>query len=72
MEIKTDITINCPSGFYCGKTGKLSKACSRCNMREYNEPYCELFHPFLDTDTNGNILKCEQCLLEERAARLKR
>ena len=68
MKIEAKIDIYCESGFYCMKNG--TKKCSRLHL-ESNRPYCEVFYPFLDTDINGNVLKCEDCLLAERKARLK-
>ena len=35
-----------------------------------NRPYCEVFYPYLETDSNGNVLKDEKCLLAERKARI--
>lgn len=68
MKITANLEINCPSGFYCIKNGG-----NRCSRLEYKNslPYCEVFYPYLDTDRNGNVIKCEQCLLAERKARLK-
>jgi hypothetical protein len=65
MNIKTEINLYCPSGFYCMRN---ATKCSRIGTQS-NRPYCEVFYPFLDTDSNGNILKCEDCLLAERKAR---
>lgn len=65
MTITTKVTYDCPSGFYCWN-GK--NKCIRLKF-ESNRPYCELFFPFLDDDSNGNVLKCEKCLLAERKAR---
>ena len=67
MIIKTEINLYCPSGFYCLTN---SKKCLRIGMQN-ERPYCEVFYPFLDTDSKGNVLKCEQCLLAEREARCK-
>lgn len=67
MKIKATIEINCNSGFYCRRNGR--KLCVRMNETEYKQPYCEVFYPFLDTDSAGNVLKCEKCLLAEREAR---
>jgi hypothetical protein len=39
---------------------------------ENNRPYCEVFYPFLDTDSKGDVIKIEDCLLAEREARVKR
>lgn len=66
MKIKTTIEYVCDSGFYCLKDG--DRKCVRLNTSE-TRPYCELFYPFLDTDSKGNILKCEKCLLAERKTR---
>ena len=68
MNIKTEINLYCPSGFYCMRNGR--NKCARIGTQS-NKPYCEVFYPFLDTDSNGNILKCESCLLAERKARIK-
>lgn len=67
MKIRTEVKINCASGFYCKRNGHT--LCGRINTTSAERPYCELFYPFLDTDSNGNILKCEKCLLAEREAR---
>lgn len=66
MIIKTEIKQYTPSGFYCTKNGV--KKCGRMDV-DNNRPYCELFYPFLDVDSHGNVLKCEKCLLEERNVR---
>lgn len=71
MRVTAKIDMCCPSGFYCEKVGNPNKCC-RLNHTEYNKPYCEVFYPFVETDSAGNVLKCEQCLLAEREARLKR
>lgn len=68
MRITANLNISCPSGFYCMKNG--SNRCYRLEFKN-NLPYCEVFYPFLDTDSNGNVIKCEQCLLAERKARLE-
>ncbi len=67
MNIKTEINLCCPSGFYCMRNAK--NKCTRLASQN-NRPYCEIFYPFLETDSNGNVLKCEACLLAEREARL--
>lgn len=67
MKIKTTVEIHCDSGFYCMKNGHTK--CCRIGKLENGKPYCEVFYQFLDTDSNGNILKCEACLLAERKAR---
>lgn len=69
MIIKTQIEQCCPSGFYCMKNGV--KKCRRIRI-DFSKPYCELFRPFLDRDSQGNVLKCEQCLLAERKERLSK
>lgn len=66
MRFKTTVEVNCASGFYCYRNGH--RLCARLNS-ETPRPYCELFYPFLNVDSNGNILKCEKCLLAEREAR---
>ncbi|MBP1562060.1 MAG: hypothetical protein J6C96_12575 [Oscillospiraceae bacterium] len=66
MKITETIDLDCPSGFYCMNN---QKKCSRINTQG-NKPYCEIFYPFLDTDSNGKIIKCEKCLLAERKARI--
>lgn len=66
MKIKANIDVYCPSGFYCMRNG--NNKCSRMSI-ENKRPYCELFYPFLDTDSKGNVLKCEECLLAERRER---
>ena len=68
MKITAKVDVYCASGFYCMRNGE--KKCNRVNF-EYNKPYCEIYYPFLETDRNGNVLKCEECLLAERKARLK-
>ena len=67
MKIETTVSVYCPSGFYCMKNGK--KLCGRIQLNN-SRPYCEVFYPFLDVDRNGNVLKCEDCLLAERKTRL--
>ena len=67
MVIKTTVEIHCNSGFYCKRNGKT--LCSRLNEENDYGEYCEIFFPFLDTDSQGNILKCEKCLLAEREQR---
>lgn len=69
MKITANINLYCPSGFYCMRNG--TNKCSRLCF-DANRPYCEVFYPFLDTDSNGNVLKCEACLLAEREERLKK
>jgi hypothetical protein len=66
MEIKTKITVNCDSGFYCMRNGIIK--CLRISKMD-DRQYCALFDLFLDTDSKGNVLKCEKCLLAEREAR---
>lgn len=68
MEITTKIKINCPSGFYCIRNEK--KLCFRVNTDDHDYPYCEVFYPLLKKDRNGNVLKCEECLLAERTVRI--
>ena len=68
MKITAKVDIYCASGFYCMRN--CEKKCSRLHF-ENNQPYCEVFYPFLKTDRNGNVLKCEACLLAEREQRLK-
>lgn len=66
MKIKETIELYCPTGFYCMRNAK--NKCPRLRF-ESNRPYCEVYYPFLTTDTNGNVLKDEKCLLAERKAR---
>ena len=66
MRIKETIDLICPSGFYCKKS---KYKCPRIGTRS-GRPYCEIFYPFLETDSKGNILKTEKCLLAERKARI--
>lgn len=68
MKITENIDLYCPSGFYCMRNEK--NRCSRLHL-ENDKPYCEVFYPFLETDSNGNVIKCEKCLLAERKARVK-
>ena len=68
MLIKAEVNVYCASGFYCMRNSE--KKCGRLHF-ECNRPYCEVFYPFLDTDRNGNVLKCPECLLAERQARLE-
>ncbi|MBE7039114.1 MAG: hypothetical protein E7398_00115 [Ruminococcaceae bacterium] len=68
MKIKETIDLMCPSGFYCKKNTR--HKCPRLNIQS-DRPYCEVFYPFLETDSKGNVLKDERCLLAERKARLK-
>ena len=67
MRIKTTIELFCGSGFYCSRNG--SKKCGRIGKFKDGTPYCEVFYPILETDSQGNILKCEACLMAERSAR---
>lgn len=67
MEITEKISLYCPSGFYCKRN---KNKCPRLHF-ENDRPYCEIFYPFLDTDSKGNVLKCEACLLAELKARAK-
>ena len=68
MTIKANIDLMCPKGFYCMKNA--SNKCPRLNFQN-NKPYCEVFYPFLETDSSGNVIKDNRCLLAEREARLK-
>lgn len=68
MKITAKVDVYCPSGFYCVRNGK--NKCGRMNYQA-NRPYCEIYYPFLSTDSNGNVLKCEECLLAEREERKK-
>lgn len=68
MKITVNIDVHCASGFYCMRNGV--KKCPRIGEQS-GRPYCEVFYPFLETDKDGNILKCEACLKAERKARLK-
>ena len=68
MKITETVDLYCPSGFYCMRNAK--NKCSRLHF-ENNKPYCEIFYPFLETDSKGNVIKCENCLLAERKARVK-
>lgn len=69
MKITAKVEVYCASGFYCAKNG--DRKCSKMRY-EGNRPYCDLFYPYLATDKDGNVLKCESCLLAEREERLKR
>lgn len=66
MKITENIELRCPSGFYCKKS---KYKCPRIGTQS-DRPYCEVFYPFLEKDSKGNILKDERCLLAERKARL--
>lgn len=66
MKITEKVELYCPSGFYCMRNGR--NKCPRLRFQN-NKGYCEIFNPFLDTDKDGNVLKCERCLLAERKAR---
>lgn len=68
MKIKTEIEYYCPAGHYC-KRGK-----AVCSNIEYDEriAYCKLFSWALLKDSEGNLLKCECCLLAERDVLAKR
>jgi hypothetical protein len=68
MIINAKIDLMCPKGFYCMKNA--SNKCPRLQFKN-NRPYCEVFYPFLEIDSKGNVLKDERCLLAERKARLK-
>lgn len=67
MKIQANIDLMCPKGFYCMKNAR--NDCPRLKFHS-NRPYCEVFYPFLETDSSGNVLKDEKCLLAERKARL--
>ena len=68
MKITAKVDVYCPSGFYYMKNGKNN--CWRLKF-DKNRPYCEIFKKlYLDTDRHGNVLKCEECLIAEREARL--
>ena len=67
MKITENIDLCCPSGFYCKKG---NQKCCRIGTQD-GRPYCEVFYPFLETDSKGNVLKVERCLLAERKARCK-
>lgn len=66
MNILANVNESVPSGFYCQK-GK--KRCLRMK-RENQRPYCELFYPYLEEDSEGKVVKCEKCLLAERTERV--
>ena len=68
MKITTKIDIYCQSGFYCMKNG--NNKCGRL-LSENGRYYCDVFYTFCETDINGNVLKCEECLLAERKERVK-
>ena len=68
MNIKETIDLMCPSGFYCIRNGK--NRCPRMG-KQNDRPCCEIFYPFLETDSHGNVLKDERCLLAERKAMLE-
>lgn len=68
MKITAKVNVYCARGFYCLRNGE--RKCSRLGC-ENNRYFCEVFNPFLQTDKNGNVLKCEECLLAEREKRLK-
>ena len=68
MKIREMIDLYCPTGFYCMRNAK--NKCPRLKFQN-NRPYCEIYYPFLETDSNGNVLKDEKCLLAERKARIK-
>ena len=67
MNITANINLQCPKGFYCMKNA--TNKCPRLNFQN-NRPYCEIFYPFLETDSSGNVIKDEKCLLAERKARV--
>ena len=69
MNITTKLNISCPSGFYCMRNGA-----NRCYRLEFKNglPYCEVFYPFLERDSFGNVIKCESCLIAERNARIEK
>lgn len=66
MRITKKVEIT-PSGFYCQNT---SRTCQSLN-KEKQLPYCTFQEVYLDYDSKGNVLKCKECLLEERYSRLK-
>ena len=67
VEIKTEVNLLCPKGFYCRRG---ERGCIRIG-EDHKVPYCEVFRWALKKDSKGNIIKCEQCLLAEREARIK-
>ena len=68
MKITEKVELYCPKGFYCMRNAK--NKCPRLSFQN-NKPYCEVFYPVLETDSNGNVIKYEKCLLAERRARVK-
>lgn len=68
MNIVDTISLYCPKGFYC-----MRNANNKCPRLAFNNkrPYCEIYRPWLETDSSGNVLKTEKCLSAERKARLK-
>ena len=67
MKITAKVDVWCPSGFYCMKNGKNS--CYRLRF-EHDRQSCRVFNLFLKTDRHGNVLKCEECLMAEREAKI--
>ena len=68
MKITETIELMCPKGFYCMRNA--SNKCPRLQFQN-NRPYCEVFYSCLETDSSGNVIKDERCLLAERKARIK-
>lgn len=69
MVINVEIQQWVPSGFYC-------KNCLRKSYYDNggapgHRVYCELFKPFLEIDSKGNVLKCKSCLIAELKEREK-
>lgn len=67
MRITENIDLMCQVDF----TAREEKTKCPHIGTQSGRPYCEVFYPFLETDSKGNILKDEKCLLAERKARCK-
>ena len=70
MKIKAEVTACVSNGFYCKLNGKT--ICYYLKSKDNLPPSCNLFNLFLKVDSKGNILKCEDCLLAEREAKLRK
>lgn len=67
MRIKVEIEYDCPNGFYCRK-GKAK--CYRMEFDKNENVFCSVYNRFLNNDSKGNVIKCDECLIAEKEERL--
>lgn len=53
---------DCPSGAYCISGGK--NKCNKLNLSKH-APFCNKFLFFLQRKRNGDVIRCDDCRLEE-------